>query len=100
MSRMSQWMFFARSSGVDREVGRMIQRITRETTRGLSVDERERRVWRKAGKVLVAGWRDKRWIAQTGILMDKACSEEGQETSTTPWKCKEKGLWTTVRFPK
>jgi hypothetical protein len=39
MSRMSQWMFCARSSGVEREVGRMIQRITRETTRGLSVEE-------------------------------------------------------------
>jgi hypothetical protein len=42
--------------------------------------------------VLVAVWRDKRWIAQTGILMDKGCSEERQETRKTPWKCKEKGL--------
>jgi len=42
--------------------------------------------------VLVAGWRDKRWIAQTGILMDEGCSEGRQETSPTPWKCKEKGL--------
>jgi hypothetical protein len=42
--------------------------------------------------VLAAVWRDKRWIAQTGILMDKGCSEERQETRKTPWKCKEKGL--------
>jgi hypothetical protein len=38
-SRMSQWMFFARSSGVEREVGRMIHRITRDTTSGFSVEE-------------------------------------------------------------
>jgi hypothetical protein len=68
MRRMSQWMFLARSSGVERVVGRIIQRITREMTRGLIVSLWECKAFRKSGRV-VEGVRERRWIAQTGILM-------------------------------
>lgn len=34
IKRMSQWMFCARREGVEREEGRIIQRITREIIRG------------------------------------------------------------------
>ena len=39
MRKISQWIFCARSSEVDVEVGRMIQRITFEMTRGLVWEE-------------------------------------------------------------
>jgi len=71
-------MFLARSSGVERLVGRMIQRITRDIISGLIVSLWECKVFRKPGRV-VEGVRERRWIAQTGILMlesDLGRSEE------------------------
>jgi hypothetical protein len=68
MRRMSQWMFRARSSGVERLLGRIIQRITRDMIRGLRVSLWECRACRKSGRV-VEGVRERRWIAQMGILM-------------------------------
>jgi hypothetical protein len=71
-------MFLARSSGVERVVGRMIQRITRDIISGLIVSLWECKVFRKPGRV-VEGVRARRWIAQTGILMlesDLGRSEE------------------------
>jgi hypothetical protein len=75
-------MFLARSSGVERAVGRMIQRITRDMIRGLIVSFWECKACRKSGRV-VKGVRERRWIAQTGILMLERNLErmgESQET--------------------
>lgn len=67
MTRMSQWMFLARRGTVESVVGRMIQRITRDMTRGLrSVDERDKR---NLG-IEVEGLRERRWIVQIGILIE------------------------------
>jgi len=64
---MSQAMFRARRCSVDILVGKIIQRITRETTRGLAVlDLRvERNVDKGLGVVL---WRARRWSVQSGIV--------------------------------
>ncbi len=69
--RRSQWIFLARSSEVEREVGRIIHRTTRDMTSGFRVSLCECRVVRKEGIVSV---RERRWIAQTGILKD-GCEE-------------------------
>lgn len=63
MRRMSQWMFCERSLEVDVLVGRMIQRITFEITRGLAGDEE--RVWRNLGIGVLS---ERRWRVQIGIL--------------------------------
>ena len=63
MRRISQWIFLARSSEVEVEVGRMIQRITFETTRGLVGDEeRACRNWGMGTE------RERRRRVQIGIL--------------------------------
>ncbi len=53
---------------MERAVGRIIQRIARDTIRGLRVSFWECRACRKSGRV-VEGVSERRWIAQTGILM-------------------------------
>lgn len=68
MRRMSQWMFLARRGTVESVVGRTIQRITRDMTRGLrSVDERAERNF----GMEVDGMRERRLIVQIGILIDE-----------------------------
>jgi hypothetical protein len=69
MRRRSQWMFFARSSAVEREVGRMIHRIMRDMTSRLRVSLWECSVIRKEG-IVVEGARETRWMAQTGMMRD------------------------------
>jgi len=66
MRRMSQCMFWARSSDVEMLVGRIIQRITRAMVRGL----REVFVWMvvRNWERGVLGVRERRWIVQIGIM--------------------------------
>ncbi len=67
MRSISHAMLRARRCSVEMCVGRMIQRITREITRGLRAVEEsvERKVGRGEG---VVGWRARRWSVQSGIL--------------------------------
>jgi len=67
MRRRSQWMFCARSSDVDICVGRIIQRRTRDMTRGSTLEVR--RVERNVSKGLgVVMWRERRVTVHKGIL--------------------------------
>lgn len=65
--RRSQWMFCAKSSDVDICVGRIIQRRTRDMTRGSALDVRrvERKLRRGLGVVV---WRERRVTVHKGIL--------------------------------
>ena len=68
MRRMSQWMFCARSEGTEMVVGRIIHRITRDTTSGLRVEEWVRKVCKKE-EMGVCGVTERRWIVQRGIVV-------------------------------
>lgn len=64
MMRMSQWIFWARSLSVEVVVGRIIHRITRDTTTGFSWAVES--VERKFG-IVVEAVRDSKWRVQRGI---------------------------------
>ena len=72
-------------------VGRMIQRITRETTRGLTeLDARDaRNVERGLGVVL---WRASRWRVQSGIV-DRGNECEIRSPSRMIFASKRTELW-------
>jgi hypothetical protein len=64
---MCHRMLRASKCSVEIYVGRMIQRITRDTTSGLRFDDA--RVDRKVDKGFgVVVWSARRWIEQSGIL--------------------------------
>ena len=78
MSKMSQAVLRARRCSVERLVGRMIHRITRETTSGemLAVRRVERNVERGFG---VVWWRARRWMVRRGMVgvwMESRFSDE------------------------
>lgn len=58
-------MLRARRCSVESLVGRIIQRITRDTTKGVMFEDL--RVERKVA-MLVVGWRERRWRVQSGIV--------------------------------
>jgi hypothetical protein len=66
--RMSHLMFLARRCSVEILVGKMIHRITRDTTSGLTeLDARaDRNVDTGLGVVL---WRASKWRVQSGIVI-------------------------------
>ena len=60
-------MFWASRASVERVAGRIIQRMTRETTRGLTLEDL--RAERKAARGLgVVVWRERRWRVQSGMM--------------------------------
>jgi hypothetical protein len=67
--KRSQWMLRPRRVSVDWWLGRIIHRMTRDTTRG-EISE-DLRVVRKAERGVV-GFRARRWIVQSGILTTMA----------------------------
>jgi hypothetical protein len=67
MSRRSHWMFRARRCSVESFEGRIIQRMTRDTTSGDAFADFivDKKVKMGLGVVL---WRARRWSVQRGIL--------------------------------